>query len=282
MKKDRKTVSREIGLEIAAICGKHFLKLEHLHYGYWTRDLEKDLANLHIAQENYVNFLISHIPGEVKSILDVGCGSGHMAKKLVDAGYKVDCVSPSPLLAREAGDLLGNGSHIFECYYEQLKTENRYDLVLFSESFQYIDPEEAIKKTLGLLNSDGYVLICDLFKTDAQGKSPLSGGHPLTRFYDTVSGYPLRLVKDLDITKETAPTIDIEDHIFKKVVRPVANLVEQLLDSRHPFIYKFLKWKYKKRIDKTYAKYFSGQRTGENFKKFKSYRLLLYKEAHPD
>jgi len=275
-KKSKKTISREIGLEIGTICGKHLLKLEHLHYGYWTKDLEVDISNLRTAQENYTNFLISHIPQNVEKILDVGCGSGQTAKKLVERGYQVDCVSPSLFLAERARDLLGSGSNVFECCYEKLQTENRYDVVLFSESFQYIDPKEAIEKTLSLLNSNGYVLICDLFRIDIEEKCPVSGGHSLTKFFNTVSEYPLELVKDLDITEETAPNIDIEDHIFKEVVHPVLNLLQQLLDSRYPFISKFLRWKYKKKINKLHRKYFSGERTGENFRKFKSYRVLLY------
>lgn len=279
-KKDKKTVSRDIGIEIAAICGKYFLNLDHLHYGYWTKGLDVDIANLRIAQENYANFLISQIPAGVGIILDVGCGKGQMARNLVDAGYKVDCLSPSPLLTRQTRDLLGNESNVFECYYGQLQTENRYDLVLFSESFQYIDPEEAIKKTLGLLNGDGYLLICDVFRKDVRGKSPVSGGHPLSTFYSIISKYPLELVEDLDITEQTAPNIDIEDHIFKEVVHPVTTLLEQLLDSRYPSISKLLKWKYRNKIQKLHAKYFSGRRTGESFKKFKSYRLLLYKRTN--
>ncbi len=47
-----------------------FLKLNHLHYGYWTDGLKVDIANVHIAQENYANFLISHIPKSAKKILD--------------------------------------------------------------------------------------------------------------------------------------------------------------------------------------------------------------------
>ena len=90
-KRDKRTISREIGLEIGAVCGKHFLKLEHLHYGYWTDDLELEIFNLHIAQENYVNFLISHIPEGAKTILDVGCGMGQISRKLLDKGYTMDC-----------------------------------------------------------------------------------------------------------------------------------------------------------------------------------------------
>ena len=152
MKKDKKTVSREIGLEIGSICGKYFLKLDHLHYGYWAEDLQVDITNVHIAQEDYTNFLISHIPKSANTILDVGCGTGHIARKLSIMGHKVDCVSPSHFLAGKARELLGNSSHVFECSYEQLRTENRYDMVLFSESFQYIDIEEGIRRTVSLLD----------------------------------------------------------------------------------------------------------------------------------
>lgn len=275
--KDKKTVSREIGLEIATICGRHFLKVEHLHYGYWTKGLAVELANLPAAQKNYTDFLIFNIPDGVKSILDVGCGMGHTAQILTEAGYAVDCVSPSAFLAQQARTLLQGKCEIFECFYEHLQTDKRYDLVLFSESFQYINPQEAIEKTLSLLNPGGYMLICDIFKLDVEGKSPIAGGHNLTQFFATISEYPLRLVNDRDITAETAPNRDIENHIFKEVVEPVSGLLGRLLDSRYPLLARFLRWKYRKKIDKIHGKYFSGRRTGENFRKFKTYRLLVYK-----
>lgn len=31
--KDKKTISREIGLEIGTLCGRHFLNVERLHFG---------------------------------------------------------------------------------------------------------------------------------------------------------------------------------------------------------------------------------------------------------
>jgi len=279
MHKSRKAVSRNVGVEIGAICSKYFLKSQHLHYGYWTSDLEVDIANLRIAQENYAGFLISHIPSDVKSILDVGCGSGQIAKMLLDAGYQVDCVSPSSYLSNQARQLLGARSIIFECFYEELETPNRYDLILFSESFQYIKPQEAISRTLGLLNEGGYILICDIFKRDTPDKSLLPGGHPLKTFYDIVSQYPLELVKDLDITEQTAPTLDIVNDALNKVIRPSADLAQQFLNDLYPLMSRCLKFLYRKRISRISEKYFSGAKTGENFKKFKSYRLLLYRQA---
>jgi len=282
MRKDKKEVSREIGLEIGSICGKYFLKLDHLHYGYWTDGLEVDISNVHIAQENYTDFLISHIPESAKNILDVGCGTGQIARKLIVMGYKVDCVSSSHFFAGQVRELLGNSSHIFECSYEQLQTENRYDVILFSESFQYIDIEEGIRKTVNFLNPDGYLLICDFFRKKSLGKSNISGGHPLEMFHNIVSEYPLRLIKDLDITEETSPSIDVLNDTFTKAVHPTVILTQQLLENRYPFASKVIKWAYRKKISKIDKKYFNGEKTGENFKKFKSYRLLLYKKTNSD
>ncbi len=282
MKKNRKTVSREIGLEIGSICGKYFLKLDHLHYGYWSNGLEVDITNVHIAQENYANFLISQIPKYAKRILDVGCGSGQIAKKLIDMGYQVDCVSPSRFLAGQVRELLGSKCHIFECSYEQLQTENRYDVILFSESFQYINIEKGLRKTSDFLKPDGYMLICDVFRKKTLDKSNISGGHPLEMFRNIISGYPLRLINDLDITEETSPNIDVLNDTFKKAVRPTVILTQQLLENRYPFASKVINLVYKKKIDKINKKYFNGEKTGENFKKFKSYRLLLYKKTNSD
>jgi len=39
-----------------------------------------------------------------------------------------------------------------------------------------------------------------------------------------------------------------------------------------------LKWKYRKKLDKIEQVWYSGELTGENFIKFKSYRLLIYKK----
>jgi len=282
MKKAGKHVSREVGLEIGSICGKYFLKLEDLHYGYWTNGLEVDIINLHIAQANYSKFLISHIPDRVKTILDVGCGTGAITKRLLDLGYHVDCVSPSAFFAEQSRKLLGDGINIFQCPYEDVETQKRYDLILFAESFQYIGLEQALEKTFRFLNEDGYMLICDFFRKDVAGRGSQGGGHRLSKFCDLVAKYPLTLIDDLDITEETAPTIDILADALKNVGQPVLRSGLRLLSGRHPVLFKFLTWKYRKRLNKINKKYFEGAITGEDFKKFKSYRLLLYKNAHSD
>jgi SAM-dependent methyltransferase len=280
MDKRKKVDSKEIGLEIGLILGKHFFNTEHLHYGYWTSDLDVDLFNLPQAQDNYTDFVLSHIPEGVETILDVGCGVGRFALKLINQGYKVDCVSPSKILAEHAGNLLGNKSQIFKTSYEKLQTEKRYDIILFSESFQYVNLEKALQNSLKLLNDDGFLLICDFFKTDAQGKSIIGGGHKLAKFYDRISKYPFKSINNLDITKETAPNLDIVNDFLTGVGLPIWNLLIHFLNSNYPIISKFLQWKFKKKIVKIDRKYFCGERNARNFTTYKSYRFLLYKKIN--
>ena len=278
MYKREKKRTREVGLELAAIGGKYFLNSAHLHYGYWAGDLEVNIANLHKAQENYTDFLFSQIPEAVETILDVGCGLGQIAKKLIDGGYRVDCVSPTPFLSEQVRSLLGNTSRIFECPYEQMETEERYDLVLFAESFQYIPLEKALKQTAGFLNNGGYLLICDVFKNESKGKHAVGGGHKLLKFHEGIALCPFELVTDVDITEQTAPNLDLLDDAIKNVVVPAMDSGLGFLHSRYPLSVKFLRWKYKKQIKKMCDKYFGDGRTADEFKKFKSYRLFLYRK----
>ncbi len=281
MSKRKGKSSRELGLELVAICGTHFFKLEHLHYGYWTLDLTIDLANLQKAQEQYTDFLISNIPNGVNTSLDVGCGTGHIAKKLIDKGYKVDCVSPSPFLNERVRTLLGDGSHIYESVYEQIRTDCKYDLVLFSESFQYVNMEQALQNTEELLNKGGYLLICDVFKVNTSVTGVMGGGHKLNKFQDLMTHYPFELVKNLDITAQTAPNLDLFDSMMKNVAAPALEASIDYLSNRYRLMAKFLRWKYKKQIERMHTKYFDGKRSAEDFRKYKTYRFFLYKKVYP-
>ena len=281
MSRRKTTNTRDLGLEIATICGRYFLKLEYLHYGYWNNGLEIDIANLHTAQESYTNFLISHIPKGVQTILDVGCGTGKIAKLLTGMGYLVDCVSPSPFLSEQASSLLGSTSRIFRCPYEQLDIERQYDLVLFSESFQYVALEKGLEQTTRFLNNGGYLLICDVFKKDVEGNGAIGGGHKVSRFFEMMKRHPFKIVVDEDITEQTAPNIEILDDAVKNVIAPALDSGLGFLSSKYPLTTKLVRWKYRKKIRSLCEKYLNGRRTNEDFKRFKTYRLFLYRKICP-
>jgi len=280
MKKLRKISSRDLGLEFAAVCGRYFLGLEHLHYGYWPDGLEVNINNLRAAQGNYTNFLVSHIPSGVRTILDVGCGAGQTSKRLIDMGYKVACVSPSPALSSRVRQLLGDEARIFECPFEKLVTDDRFDLVLFSESFQYIRINDAIEKTFELLNPAGHLLICDVFRKDiplTAGKMTMGGGHRLSKFQRIIAELPFELLQDVDITDQTIPNLDLLDEALQNVVRPMLDSGMDFLTGRYPLTSRLIRLFYRRRINAVYGKYFNGARSGEDFEKFKTYRLFLYR-----
>jgi SAM-dependent methyltransferase len=233
---------------------------------------------LYLAQDNYVQFLIGHIPEGVRSVLDVGCGTGGITKRLLELGYEVDGVSPSSFFAEQVSTLLANKTEIFECRYEEVETDKRYDLILFAESFQYMDVVQALEKTFALLHDGGYMLICDVFRKDAAKKSRQGGGHRLSQFYDLVAECHFEPVEDVDITEQTAPTIEIFEDALRVAGPPILRSVQRFLRGRYPILSRFLTWKYRKQLEKKHQKYLEGGRGAEEFKKFKTYRLLLYRK----
>ncbi|MBN2019058.1 MAG: class I SAM-dependent methyltransferase [Sedimentisphaerales bacterium] len=272
--------SRDLGLEFASICGRYFLGLEHLHYGYWPDGLPVNIHNLRAAQEHYTNFLVSHIPAGIRSILDVGCGSGQTSKHLVELGYSVACVSPSPMLSGRVRQLIGDAGQVFECRFEELQTDGRFDLVLFSESFQYIRLTDAIEKAYEILKPAGYMLICDVFRKDVKeqaGKNGVGGGHRLAKFYREIENLPFERLEDVDITSRTSPNLQLLDEAMQDVARPIVDSGMDFLAGRYPLMSRLLGWLYRRRIEAAYGKYFKGARSSVDFESFKTYRLFLYR-----
>ncbi|HWC74776.1 MAG TPA: class I SAM-dependent methyltransferase [Gemmatimonadales bacterium] len=269
--------SSEFGLALGFLIGRHFLNMQDLHYGYWPDDLPRVPQNLAQAQAHYTDFLISHFPAGVKSVLDVGCGAGNTARKLLERGLTVDCVSPNGVLTGVAKETLRGRGDIFETRFQDLKTERRYDLILFSESLLFIPLEEAFTKALSLLNPAGHILITDIFRVPAEGKSPIGGGHELPRFRETIARFPLVSELDIDMTDGIAPTFDLLDAAYREAIQPAYQLILARLEARYPWLMKLVKWKFRKKIRRYEDKHFSGRRNGANFKKYKAYRLMLYR-----
>jgi hypothetical protein len=125
------------------------------------------------------------------------------------------------------------------------------------------------------LRSGGSLVICDFFRR-VHGKSPISGGHNFDNFQGTVANYPLKLVEDIDITALTAPTFTVIDRAFSEVLRPIWDEVAIASVKTHPFWSRIAARLFRRKIAKVHDKYFTHQRSAENFEKFKTYRLLRY------
>ena len=269
--------SKVVGLDVGLLIGKFFMETEDLHYGYWPHDKTATAQNFAEAQQRHSQLIIDHIPEGVENILDVGSGSGNLAKKLISLGYHVDCVIPSEFLAERVKQKLDENSTIHICKFEAVETNVTYDLILFSESFQYIPMDKSIPKIQKLLSPNGHLLICDVFHKNVPGKSPMRGGHRWDYFEKIIGESNLKLTCELDITEETAPTYDFLNQLLTDVAEPISEMTGGYLNYKYPKLTKLIKWKFQKKLNRINHVWFSGKLTGENFIKFKSYKLLIYK-----
>jgi SAM-dependent methyltransferase len=275
-----KVDSREVGLIIGLNLGHFLWGTRDLHYGLWQDDLEVCMQNLPEAQRRYTDFLLSHIPDGVNRILDVGCGAGGVATELLARGYHVEGVSPSPLLSEAAQQQAGEGFKIHQDRFEDVSfgADEKFDLVMFSESFQYITLQTVLENAQQRLNSGGYILVCDFFKTNAAGRSVIGGGHPDDEFMTVLQQSGLEVLENKDITHETAPNFNIVDQMERELLLPTFKLIGYAFGQNHPWLAKLLRWKYRKKIRKINRKYLSGKRNAESFASFKVYRLLLLRK----
>jgi SAM-dependent methyltransferase len=267
---------QQVGLVSGFLAGRHFVGTKDLHYGYWLDGVEPIIRNLPRAQEDYCQFILQHIPIDAERILDVGSGAGSVAAHLIARGQEVDCVSPSSFLNSQARALLGDKVRIFECDYEDFQASGTYDCILFCESFQYVKMQRGLENVTAQLRSGGQLVICDFFWRPDIGRGPISGGHILVEFQKIIARFPLRLVEEVDITARTAPTFDVIDSAFTEVLQPIWEEIDRAALATHPFAFKCVNWLLGHKFARVKKKYFTHERTPENFCKHKTYRLMRF------
>ena len=277
MTKDLEKINpNEIGLEIGLVLSRFFFNTEHLHFGFWPDELEVNLENLKKAQDLHSDQIIESIPKGVKTVLDVGSGSGGLAEKLLLKGYHVECVSPSEYLSDAIEQKLSRRAIVHRSTFENLEISSTFDLIIFSESFQYVNIKKSLNKVSKFLIREGHFLICDFFRKPGTGTKPLGGGHDWPKFQNELNDYDYKEIENKDITKETARTFDLIHQIITDLAVPVRDLSSRYLDSHYPIGMKLIRWYFEKKIKRLNRIYFSGNMTGEMFNKLKTYRIMLY------
>ena len=276
--------SKEFGL----VAAQQLFQIEDLHYGYWDTNDVINLSNWKKAQENHTNFLFKYIEKyindkDTSKMLDIGCGVGVTTNKLLKRGFLVDGLVPYPWMAKYSREITEkykttNAGNIYECMFENFpisKLKQKYQLLFFSESFQYVDMRLSFDMLNKIIDDNGCVIIFDFFKKDnINGQSPLGGGHSIGEFYNLIKKYGYTMVEDVDVTLNMSPNMQIVNDVLVDRLIPFTNTLDKFLKNRHAKVYKFIKWLGKKRISKMKFKY-SKHRNADNFEKFKTYRLIV-------
>ena len=212
--------------------------LDHLHYGLWDGD-PIDLDGLRVAQERYVLHLLDLVPSGVRSVLDVGGGTGAVASRFWDAGYEIEGVSPDPYLNERFRERLPFAAcHLAR--FQEFEPTRRYDLVLMSESAQYVWLDHLFP-SVARAAPGGHLLVADYFTVPeaADDGGPLAeSGHRLDAFLAEAKRWGFRLEHREDVTDRVTPTLEIVRRWIERFGEPTVRLAADVLAARYPRLWK--------------------------------------------
>ena len=244
------------GLDLELFFCTEILKLNSLHYGYWEENDELKekgrkltLDCLRDAQQRYTDVLIDTIPKNVKSILDVGCGIGDVSRTLSKLEYDVTAISPDSNHAKYFENHLSKLTFL-QTKFEDLDIDSKFDLILMSESQNYFPTEIGFRQCTTLLLPEGYLLVSGMFRKNSDSE--------ITEVPNTIEDYAkaaekhgLLLIENVDITQNILPTIDFIYESMQNYVEPGAKMLSQFISSIAPLKSWFIKFFFRKQINKT-------------------------------
>ncbi|WP_414548904.1 class I SAM-dependent methyltransferase [Anabaena sp. CCY 0017] len=250
----------------------------YLHYGYWevipNIDEELTITQLRTAQEAYTTKLFSFIPEGTKSVLDVGCGIGGNAKLLWERGLSVEGLAPDAIQEEKFIQNTNGKIPFYLTTFEEFQTSHSYDLVLFSESSQYMAVEDLAQGAARLLNSGSYLLIADMMRLDAEYKEGIfSNCHVADDLHAALEKAGFKLIKSEDISQSIAPTIDLCLSNFRTFGLTTFKYIADVVKIAVPPIYKIGSWAFKRWLEKPIAE---GLAAREIFDNHLCYQIQLW------
>lgn len=244
--------------------------LDSLHYGIWLPDDELSIEKLKQAQERYDHYLIDKIPDGVKSILEVGCGTGVLIKKLIGLGYNVEGLSPDINQKKIITETINATFH--HLAFEDFSKTDQYDCIIMSESAQYISIDKILENSKQALKKDGYLMICDYFVLKNSSRKLSKSGHAYEDFMNQIKNSDFTVITENDLTESITKTLDFGKETVKRIFKALEIGTERIRD-RHPQICNFLFWLFKTKTNKLMQKIQSLDSI--EFKRNKTYRFIL-------
>ena len=269
----------------------HVLKLysesirsPYLHYGFWDDPESIDPNELTLddmvkAQGRYIEHLVSFIPEEVKTILDVGAGIGGNSSYLISKGYEVEALSPDEYQETVFKEKYDGQVKFHRSKFENFQPEKKYDLVFESESACYIEIEPGWKTAQKTVRDGGYLLASDyfLYHNDGSGDWHIKASHDDKNYIKKAEEYGFKLIKEFDQTENTMPTLDGAKALMERFIFPTLEFSSNYLEKNHPFILKVINKAFGKKVDDKMKQL--SLLDSKDFKKYKRYMIYLFQKV---
>ena len=124
------------------------------------------LTDCHVGGgERYDSFLLSLVPVDAVSILDIGCGLGRLSTKLAAHNREVTGVDLSPeMIARAQKDSRGaqNLTFLSGNFLEKNLTKQQFDFVISAAVLHHVPANVAVPRMVELLRPGGRLVIHDV------------------------------------------------------------------------------------------------------------------------
>jgi MPBQ/MSBQ methyltransferase len=221
------------------------LKLHSLHYGYWDdgrSDDRIDLEDVRQAQARFTDRLVSFVPPETKTVLDVGAGVGDNARALSLSGRRVTAISPDRNHEKYF-DAFGDPNIAFQrSKFEDFESAEGFDLLLFSESHRYFDRRVGLEKAQRMVSSGGHLLLSGMFRNPEKKAYPADFDVADVPYIQTAAEYGFVPVKISDITPNIFPTVELADRAITEILEPAMRFAEAYAMARSPWKAKLFRW----------------------------------------
>ena len=262
-------------LSIMGLCSEVVFGHGYLHYGYWPEGNPDSptVESLARAQERYFENLLASIPDGVETILDVGSGTGSNAAGLSARGFRVDCISPSLTMNEMARRKLPASATVHDTRFEDFDSDAEYDLVLFCESFHYLNWGQALENARR--HAARYVLIFDYFRIRDGQRGDRISHRQFTSLLAGPFASDFATIRDDDVTAQVLPTFHVVEALGNAHVKPFVHCFVEELGWKNPFYALFFRW-LRARIGRKAS---SQVRRHEAFAKEREYRLVLLEKT---
>lgn len=257
------------------------LKLEHLHLGLCEPGRPLDYPGIVTAQRRFTENLIAHLPAGTRSILDVGCGVGHGTRMLRDAGFAVEGVNPDPYQRTVfEGHLPDVPFH--PVTFEAFRPARLFDVVLFSESAQYVALPEFFPRSRAALDPSGArsVVVADWFLRP--GIAAFYGAHPEAAFREAAAREGFTIEAEDDLTDRTIPMVEYLAAFHRDHVIPAMDAAADIVRQEAPGWTRVIRLFAGRQLDR-FARHVRVAMTDEfdpeRFRRSVRYRLFVFKLA---
>ncbi|HEX8618301.1 MAG TPA: methyltransferase domain-containing protein [Thermoanaerobaculia bacterium] len=168
----------------------------YLHYGLF----ESDEETLPVAQERSTELLLARLPSPPARLLEVGIGLGTTLDRLTRLGYDVTGITPDDKQIAVVRDRYADRVRAECIAFEQFVSPERFDMVLFQESSQYIEARALFAKAAELTSK--------VFVLDEFAMRPIGVLHRYDDFLAAAEQHGFRLTEEIDVSAKVPASID--------------------------------------------------------------------------